>query len=64
MNKIKSFFKFLISLFVNPIKAIASINLSERFISFASKHIWFRLLLALIIASVMYYLVYYTQLFN
>lgn len=64
MKKIKQVFNFIITLLFNPIKTIASINLSERFITYVSKHIWVRLVISLLLASLMFYLAYYTSLLN
>ncbi len=64
MKKIKQVFNFIISLFINPIKTIASVNLSEKFIAYMSRHIWIRLLISFVIAALIFYLVYYTSLFN
>ncbi len=64
MKKVKQVFNFIITLLYNPIKTIASVSLSERFINFVSKHFWIRLIISLLVVTLIFYLVYYTSLFN
>ncbi len=61
MRKIKNFFKIFIQVLFNPIKVIASINISEKFISFMNKHIWLRVLISFILMAVIVALVYYIK---
>lgn len=61
MKTIKDFFKQLFTFIINPIKTVASINVSDKFIAFVSKNIWLKALLSLLISGIIFYLVYYTD---
>lgn len=61
MNKIKTTFTFIGQLIINPIKKIASIPVSDRFIEFINKHLWLKLLIALILTSLIFGYYYYLK---
>lgn len=58
MNKIKTFFKWLTKLIVTPLKAIVNIPVSDRFIGFMNKHVWLKILISGVIATLTMIFIY------
>ncbi|NLN50929.1 MAG: hypothetical protein GX149_04855 [Acholeplasmataceae bacterium] len=58
MRKIKNFFLKVGQTIVNPIKTIASIIVSDRFLIFMNKHVWLKLLISAVLTAGIIVLVY------
>ncbi len=61
MEKVKKTFTYIGQLIVNPIKKIASIPISDRFMDFLSKHVWLRILVSFVLAVLVVVYVYYLK---
>ena len=61
MRKIKLFFKYLLLFLIKPIKTIASVDVSDRFINYLTKNAWLRIVIALVVSAFFFYLIYYTN---
>lgn len=62
MEKVKSFFEFLLKLIITPLQAIVSIPVSDRFINFMNKHVWLRILISGIIMLIIVFFVHFKEL--
>lgn len=59
MNKIKSFFSWIFKIILTPIHALISIPITDGFIEFVNKHVWFRVLVSGLLAVGILCLVYF-----
>ncbi|MGI6360341.1 MAG: hypothetical protein ACOX02_04825 [Acholeplasmatales bacterium] len=58
MNKFQKVIMKIGSILLNPIKLISNINIPEKFLTFVNKHVWFKVLLSLLV-TVLIVLVWY-----
>ncbi len=61
MNKFQKVIMKIGSILLNPIKLISNINIPEKFLTFVNKHVWFKVLLSLVVTVAIVLVWYLTK---
>ena len=59
MSKVKTVFSWIIRLIITPLAAIVTIPISDRFISFMTKHTWLKMLISAVIMLAILFFIYF-----